>query len=94
MFDSIDLEKALSDLYDVGVNDESLALICKANHEIQMAVKTPSGLTNRQAIYNCVLQGDTFGSILSSVQVDTIGKECVAEGHTYLYKEKLPVGFL
>ena len=61
---------------------------------MHMAVKTPSGLTNRQAIYNCVLQGDTFGSILSSVQVDTIGKECLAEGHTYLYKEKLPVGFL
>ena len=39
-------------------------------------------------------QGDTFGSILSSVQVDNIGKECIAEGHTYLYKDRLPVGFL
>ena len=26
--------------------------------------------------------------------MDDIGKECVAEGHTYLYKELLPVGFL
>ena len=51
-------------------------------------------LTDRQVIYNCVLQGDTFGSILSSVQVDNIGKECIAEGHTYLYKDRLPVGFL
>ena len=51
-------------------------------------------LTDRQVIYNCVLQGDTWGSILASVQVDDIGKECVAEGHTYLYKELLPVGFL
>ena len=55
-----------------------------------MAVKTPSGLTDRQVIKNCVLQGDNFGSILSSVQVDNIGKE----GHIYLYKDRLPVGFL
>ena len=59
-----------------------------------MAVKTPSGLTERQVIKNCVLQGDTWGSILASNQVDTIGKECVSEGFTYLYKEILPIGFL
>ena len=52
------------------------------------------GLTERQIIRNCVLQGDTFGSILASVQVDSIGKECVAAGHTYLYKDKLSLGFL
>jgi hypothetical protein len=67
MFDSIDLVKALSDLYDVGVNDESLALLYKANHEIQMSVKTPSGLTERHTVKDIVLQGDTFGSILASV---------------------------
>ena len=59
-----------------------------------MAVKTPSGLTERQTIKNCALLGDTFGSILASVQVDSIGKECMKEGHSYLYKEILPVGFL
>ena len=88
MFDSVDLEQALSDLYDVGVKDDTLSLLHKANKEVHMAVKTPSGLTDRQ---NCVLQGDTFGSILSSVQVDNIGKECIAEGHTYLYKDRLRI---
>ena len=94
MFDSIDLQQALSDLYDVGVNDDTLALLHEANKTIEMAVKTPSGLTDRQTIKNCVLQGDTFGSIMASVQVDSIGKECVTEGYTYLYKDELPVGFL
>ena len=94
MFDSVDFEQALSDLFDVGVDDDTLALLHKAIKDVHMAVKTPSGLTERQTIKNCVLQGDTFGSILSSVQVYTIGKECVAEGHTYLYIEKLPVGIL
>ena len=94
MFDSVDLEQALSDLFDVGVDDDTLALLHKANKDVHMAVKTPSGLTERQTIKNCVLQGDTFGSILASVQVDSIGKECITEGYSYLYKEILPIGFL
>ena len=94
MFDSVDLEQALSEIFDVGVDDDTLALLHKANKDVHMAVKTPSGLTERQTIKNCVLQGDTFGSILASVQVDSIGKECITEGYSYLYKEILPIGFL
>ena len=67
MFDSMKLQEALSDLYDVGVQDDTLALLHGANSEIQMAVKTPSGLTQRQSIIDCVLQGDTWGSIMASV---------------------------
>ena len=52
MFDSIDLELALNDLYDVGVNDDTLALLHQANKDVDMAVKTPSGLTDRQVIKN------------------------------------------
>ena len=85
MFDAIDLKQALSDLYDVGVVDNTLKLLYEANKEIKMAVKTPSGLTERQVVKDCVLQGDTWGSILVSVQVDSIGKECVAAGLTYTY---------
>ena len=59
-----------------------------------MAVKTPAGLRDRQTIRNIVLQGDTWGSILASVQVDNIGKETMKAGHYYLYKDILPVGFL
>ena len=44
MFDSVDLEQALSDPFDVGVDDDSLVLLHEANREIQMAVKTPYGL--------------------------------------------------
>ena len=75
MFDAINLEEALGDIYDVGVTDDNLALIYRANKEINMAVNTPAGLSERQKIENFVLQGDTFGSILASVQVDSIGKE-------------------
>ena len=94
MFDALDLKQALSDLYDVGVNDDNLVLLHQANQKIHMAVKTQSGLTERQTVRDIVLQGDTWGSIMASVQVDSIGKECIAEGHGYLYKGKLPVPFL
>jgi hypothetical protein len=59
-----------------------------------MAVKTPTGLTDRQTVQDIVLQGDTFGSILASVQVDNIGQECMEAGYFYQYKKTLPVGFL
>ena len=57
MFDSIDLELAINDIYDTGVNDDTLVLLHKANRDIQMAVKTPTGLTERQEVTNIVLQG-------------------------------------
>ena len=75
------------------MNDDTFSLLYQANKEINMAVKTPNGLTDRQIVKNIVLQGDTWGSILASNQVDSIGKECLAAGHSYMYKNKLPVGF-
>ena len=91
MFDSINLEEAISDIFDAGVDDDTLMMV---HNEVDMAVKTPYGLTSRKIIKNIVLQGDTWGSILASVQVDMIGKDCLDAGHFYLYKDVLPVGFL
>ena len=59
-----------------------------------MAVYTPTGLSERQTLENIVLQGDTWGSLLASVQVDSIGQECSQSGYGYLYKNVLPVGIL
>ena len=42
MFDAINLEQALSGIYDTGVKDDSMNLIYKANREIMMAVNTPN----------------------------------------------------
>ena len=73
---------------------KNLSLLYEANKEIFMAVKTSRGLSARQVITNSVLQGDTFGSILASVQVDRIGQKCLQAGHFYLYKDSLQIGFL
>ena len=94
MFDSISLKEAISDIYDTGVDDDNLLLLYYSNQEINMAVKTAHGLTDRQTVTDIVLQGDKFGSLLASVQVDKIGQDCMEAGYHYLYKNILPVGFL
>ena len=94
MFDSIKLQQAISDIYEAGLKDENLSLLYQANKEIYMAVNTPGGLSERQMIEDSVLQGDTWGSLLASVQVDDIGQECAEAGHGYRYKNILPIGML
>ena len=94
MFDSVNLKKAINDVFDAGLKDDNLVLVYKANEEVSMAVNTPSGLSEREIIKNCVLQGDTWGSILSSIQVDTIGQDCEQAGYGYEYKDSLKVGLL
>ena len=94
MFDSVNLKEAINDLYDYGVQDEDLQLIYKANKEIFMAIKTPGGLTDRQKITNSVLQGDTWGPMLASLQVEKIGKSVEEAGIGYQYKNELPISML
>ena len=94
MFDSMNLKLAISDIYKTGLKDDNLSLIYEANKEIFMSVNTKSGLTDRQLIENSVLQGDTWGSLLASVQVETIAQECVDAGYHYRYKDNLAVGIL
>ena len=94
MFDSIDLGQAISDIFDTGLKDENLVLLNEANKNIKMAVRTNNGLTDRQTIKDLVLQGDTWGSLLASVQVDTIGRDCLERGYGYMYKDSLMVSLL
>ena len=50
MFDGINLEEAICDMFEVGVRDDSLGLLYEANREIKMSVKTQYGLTEKQFI--------------------------------------------
>ena len=63
----------MNDMYDSGVQDDKLALLYNVNTEVKMAVKTPVGKTRRGSIYNVITQGDVFGPLVCSNQVDTFG---------------------
>jgi hypothetical protein len=89
------LEETMNDMFEAGVDDDHLALIYEANKEVQVAVKTPNGLTDRVTFKEIILQGDVFGPIECSVSVDTYGKECLEEDkHLYLYKDEVAVPIL
>ena len=77
----------MNDLFNAGLDDDKIAVIYEANKKNMVAINTPDGLTERSLIPKIVLQGDVFGPIECSVQVDTFGKECLQENkHLYPYK--------
>ena len=91
-FDSLWLNECLNDMYDSGVKDDKLALLYNVNTHVKMAVKTPVGKTKRGDLYNVITQGDVFGPILCSNQVDTFGRECLyEEKYTYAYKGEVEI---
>ena len=94
MVDSIDLKLAISDIYETGLDNDHLSLVYLANKEIFMAVNSPGGLSERHTVRNTVLQGETWSSLLASVQVDKIARKCQEAGVGYKYKNNLPVSLL
>ena len=44
-FDSLSLEECMNDLFEAGIYDDNLALIYEENKGINVASKTPNGLT-------------------------------------------------
>ena len=96
MFDGMNLQESISDLYDSGVKDDHLTLIYEANRDLLFKVKTSNGLTVEQDLKENVLQGDTLSSIIASNQVNTIEKKLLDENTDFLYKYKgvVPIGVM
>ena len=94
-FDSMWLEEAMNDLFEAGLDDDKIAVIYEANKTNQVAINTPSGLTERKIISQIVLQGDVFGPLECTVQVDSFGKECLQQDKLlYNYKNSVGVPLL
>ena len=69
-FDGLSLPMACRDLYDSGVKDDKLALLYNVSKSSKVSVKTSVGLTDSFELKDNVLQGDVFGNILASSQID------------------------
>jgi hypothetical protein len=82
----------MNDLYTAGLDNDKYALLYNVNSKVNIAIKTPVGKTGRQNIYNVIAQGDVFGPIFCSKQVDTFGQECIQESkYTYLYRGEVEI---
>ena len=79
MFDSMSLPDVISDMYDVGMIDDTLSLLNGLNTDVTMSVKTPYGETDTVLLPTVVAQGDLMSPINASVQVDSMAKEQLME---------------
>ena len=100
-FDSLWLQDCLNDVFDtlpIENRNDKLSLLHESSQTNLVAVNTPAGLTDRANLPNIVQQGGTWGSLLCSNTVDTIGKKCRNRAeHFYLYKNVvriLPLAFV
>ena len=79
-------------MYAGGLQNDKFNLLYEANADVNIAVKTPVGKTEEGNIKNVVLQGDPFGPLLCSKQVDMLGQECLEEQkNIYLYKGEVEI---
>ena len=90
-FDKMWSSETANDIYEAGVKDDNFVLIANSNKSCQIAVKTPWGsLTPRVEFKNIEMQGGVLTPLKCSVQMDTLGLECLSsvEHSKILYKYK------
>ena len=82
-FDRLWLDDYLNDIYDSlppSQRDDKMALLYEINKRNKVAVNTAVGQTERVEINKVVTQGGTWGSLLCSNHVDTLGRKCKETG--------------
>ena len=82
-------EETANYIYEAGVTGDSFVVMATSNQNCKVAVKTPWGsVTKRVNVQRIEMQGTNPAPLKCSVQVDTLGKDCLAEGEgLYKYKE-------
>ena len=87
-FDKMWFEETSNDIFRAGVNDDKFVLLANSNLKSQVAVKTPWGsTTERITLEKLEMQGTVPAPLKASVQLDTLGKECI-ENNEGLFKYK------
>ena len=85
-------EETHNDLYDMKVQDKKFALIAKLDAEAEVIVKTPAGPTTEFKLEELIMQGSVFGPIKSTIQVDTLGRDCIKHNQgLFKYKSVLSI---
>jgi hypothetical protein len=86
-FDEMWHIETMNDIYDTNIQNDKFAMIAQLDEECFIKVKTPCGETEEFTLSQLVLQGSVFGPIKCCVQIDTLGRDCLAQDKC-LYKYK------
>ena len=73
-FDTMWAQEAVNDLYELGFQNDKLLLVHKANEYASIAVKTPTGMSERVAIRNTIMQGTVWAGLYCTATMDMLGK--------------------
>ena len=77
-YDKLWFKETANDFYDAGVKDDNFVLVTNANRNCQVAVKTPWGSTSKRTLLQEIeMQGTVLTSLKCSVQIDSLGKDCL-----------------
>ena len=90
-FDSLWVQDCINDIYDAGVQTDKLNVLHMLNQNAKVAVKTSSGLTQRESISNIIMQGTVWGGIFCTTSMDKLSK-LKYENPEMLYNYKGIVG--
>ena len=91
-FDLLWQDEVINNLYDAGLRNDKLALLQKINHKNRLAIKTHDGSSQRKDVEYILCQGDSWGPIECSLQVDKIGKEILHKSlEPYRYKDTVEI---
>ena len=87
-FDKMNFKETANDLYEAGVTDDQFVTVVNSNKKCQVSVKVPGGAqTKRMELNEIEMQGTVLAPLKCSVQIDTLGKECLRNNEgTYKYK--------
>ena len=88
-FDKMWYEETGNDVFKAGVTDDKFVLLANSNKTCKVAVRTPWGsLTERITLDKIEMQGTVNAPLKASVQLDTLGKECIEAGEgLFKYKD-------
>ena len=91
-FDLMWLKECINSLYEAGLDNDRLNLLYLSNASAQVAVKTAGGITERNTIYNIVMQGTVWGNIFCVALLDKLGKYVYKNPDLlYYYKNCVPI---
>ena len=70
----------LLDFYEMGLNNDMLAMIDSSSEEVEVFVKTPWGsLCDMFIAKDVEMQGSVMAPLRCSVQVDSLGKDILSD---------------
>ena len=88
----------MNDFFEVAEKNDKLIIMNEANKNIEVAIKSAFGKSDRESIGEIEMQGSVMGPIKASAQIDTVGKECIEKGTNLLQYKQLvdipPLSFI